>query len=136
MLNEALRDDLPLLERMKFLAITASNLDEFFQVRIGGLLAMKRGGMKKPDASGLTPTRNLAVLRERILRMTKDQYALFNEALVPALRAVVAKPILARLGGRLRLAVVGGAALDPVLARTSSLPAALWIRRPRPRATR
>ena len=85
-LNEALRDDLPLLERMKFLAITASNLDEFFQVRIGGLLAMKRGGMKKPDASGLTPTRNLAVLRERILRMTKDQYALFNEALVPALR--------------------------------------------------
>jgi polyphosphate kinase len=37
-LNEALRDDLPLLERVKFLAITASNLDEFFQVRIGGLM--------------------------------------------------------------------------------------------------
>ena len=84
-LNEALRDDLPLLERVKFLAITASNLDEFFQVRIGGLLAMKRGGMKKADASGLTPTRNLAALRERIATMKADQYALFHETLVPAL---------------------------------------------------
>jgi len=85
-LNEALRDELPLLERVKFLAITASNLDEFFQVRIGGLMAMRRGGVKKPDSSGLTPTRNLAVLRERILRMKQDQYALFSETLVPALR--------------------------------------------------
>jgi polyphosphate kinase len=84
-LNEALRDELPLLERIKFLAITASNLDEFFQVRIGGLMAMRRSGMKKPDASGLTPTRNLAALRERILRMTTDQYILFKETLVPAL---------------------------------------------------
>ena len=43
-LNEALRDDLPLLERLKFLAITASNLDEFFQVRIGGLMLLRRSG--------------------------------------------------------------------------------------------
>ena len=84
-LNEALRPDLPLLERVKFLAITASNLDEFFQVRVGGLLALKLGGVKKPDASGLTPTRNLAALRTRILRMMADQYALFNETLVPTL---------------------------------------------------
>jgi polyphosphate kinase len=84
-LNEALRDDLPLLERVKFLAITASNLDEFFQVRIGGLMAMRRSGVKTPDQSGLTPTRNLAALRQRILRMTTDQYTLFNEVLLPAL---------------------------------------------------
>ena len=84
-LNEALRDDLPLLERVKFLAITASNLDEFFQVRVGGLMAMKRGGIKQPDASGLTPTRILAALRQRILAMKADQYALFNGTLVPAL---------------------------------------------------
>ena len=84
-LNEALRDDLPLLERVKFLAITASNLDEFFQVRVGGLMAMHRSGMKTADASGLTPARNLAALRQRILRMTADQYALFNDTLVPAL---------------------------------------------------
>ncbi len=84
-LNEARRDDLPLLERVKFLAITASNLDEFFQVRVGGLMAMRRSGMKQPDASGLTPTRNLAALRDRILKMKADQYALFNETLVPCL---------------------------------------------------
>jgi polyphosphate kinase len=84
-LNEALRNDLPLLERVKFLAITASNLDEFFQVRIGGLMIMRRSGLKSADPSGLTPARNLLALRQRILRMQADQYALFNETLVPAL---------------------------------------------------
>ena len=84
-LNEALREDLPLLERMKFLAITASNLDEFFQVRIGGLMAMRRGGVKTQDPSGLTPTRTLVALRQRIQRMTSDQYALFNNILLPEL---------------------------------------------------
>ena len=84
-LNEALRNDLPLLERVKFLAITASNLDEFFQVRIGGLMIMRRSGLKTADASGLTPIRNLAALRERILRMKADQYSLFNDTLIPAL---------------------------------------------------
>jgi polyphosphate kinase len=84
-LNEALREDLPLLERLKFLAITASNLDEFFQVRIGGLMIMQRSGLKTADPSGLTPSRNLTALRQRILTMTGDQYALFNATLVPAL---------------------------------------------------
>ena len=84
-LTEALRDDLPLLERVKFLAITASNLDEFFQVRIGGLMAMRRGGLKTTDPSGLTPARNLAALRQRILTLKEDQYTLFRETLIPAL---------------------------------------------------
>ncbi len=84
-LNEALRDDVPLLERVKFLAITASNLDEFFQVRIGGLMAMRRSGLKSADPSGLTPVRNLAALRQRILAMTADQYTLFRETLIPLL---------------------------------------------------
>jgi polyphosphate kinase len=84
-LNEALRDDVPLLERVKFLAITASNLDEFFQVRIGGLMAMRRSGLKSADPSGLTPIRNLAALRQRILAMTADQYTLFRETLMPLL---------------------------------------------------
>jgi polyphosphate kinase len=84
-LNEALREDLPLLERVKFLAITASNLDEFFQVRIGGLMLLRRSGRKTPDASGLTPTKNLASLRQRILKMSADQYSLLTTSIVPAL---------------------------------------------------
>ena len=95
-LNEALRDDLPLLERIKFLAITAANLDEFFQVRVGGLMAMRRSGLKTADASGLTPARNLSSLRQRILRMTADQYALFNTTLVPALAKAGIQPLRAR----------------------------------------
>ncbi len=92
-LNEALRDDLPLLERVKFLAITASNLDEFFQVRIGGLMLMRRSGWKTPDASGLTPARNLAALRQRILKMSADQYTLLTGTIVPALEKAGIRPL-------------------------------------------
>ena len=92
-LNEALREDLPLLERVKFLAITASNLDEFFQVRIGGLMLMRRSGRKTPDASGLTPARNLTALRQRILKMSAQQYALLTGTLVPALEKAGIRPL-------------------------------------------
>jgi polyphosphate kinase len=92
-LNEALREDLPLLERVKFLAITASNLDEFFQVRIGGLMLMRRSGRKTPDASGMTPTRNLISLRLRILKMCADQYALLTGTLVPAMEKAGILPL-------------------------------------------
>jgi polyphosphate kinase len=92
-LNEALRDDLPLLERVKFLAITASNLDEFFQVRIGSLMLMRRSGRKTPDASGMTPARNLAALRQRILKMSADQYLLLTGTLVPAMEKAGIHPL-------------------------------------------
>jgi polyphosphate kinase len=95
-LNEAQREDLPLLERVKFLAITASNLDEFFQVRIGGLMLMRRSGWKTADASGFTPARNLAALRQRMLKMTADQYALMIGVLVPALENAGIQPLLPR----------------------------------------
>lgn len=84
-LNEALREDLPLLERLKFLAISASNLDEFFQVRVGGLMLLRRSGRRTPDASGLSPARQLTAIRERVMRMTADQYVLLNSVILPAL---------------------------------------------------
>jgi polyphosphate kinase len=84
-LNEALREDLPLLERLKFLAISASNLDEFFQVRVGGLMLLRRSGRRTPDASGLSPARQLTAIRERVMRMTADQYELLNSVFLPAL---------------------------------------------------
>ena len=85
-LNEALRGDVPLLERVKFLAITASNLDEFFQVRVGSLMLLQRSGRKKPDPSGMTPTQQLAAIRRRVQQMVEDQYRLFNEVLCKALQ--------------------------------------------------
>jgi polyphosphate kinase len=86
-LNEAARDDLPLLERVKFLAITASNLDEFFQVRVGGLSMLQRNGSKKRGQAGMTPDKQLAAIRRRTLRMIEEQYELFRTRLVPALAA-------------------------------------------------
>ncbi|MES2996514.1 MAG: polyphosphate kinase 1 [Verrucomicrobiota bacterium] len=92
-LDEALRDDLPLLERIKFLAITAANLDEFFQVRIGSLVRLRRAGHSRPDASGLSPVRALTVVRQRVNRMIADQYDLFNATLVPALAKEGIRPL-------------------------------------------
>jgi polyphosphate kinase len=86
-LEQAQRESLPLLERVKFLAISASNLDEFFQVRVGSLMLMKRSGRKNRDNSGYTPVRNLAAIRERVLKMNADQYELLNSTLIPALAA-------------------------------------------------
>ncbi len=86
-LNEALRDDLPLLERVKFLAITASNLDEFFQVRVGSLMLLSRSGRKAPDPSGMTPNQQLTAIRKRVHEMVDSQYGLFRDALLPALNS-------------------------------------------------
>ena len=85
-LEEALRPDKPLLERFKFLAITASNFDEFFQVRVGGLTMQRRSGSRKPDIAGLSPSRQIAAIRKRVLQFTEDQYRLLNDELLPALR--------------------------------------------------
>ena len=82
-LDEALRESLPLLERTKFLAITASNLDEFFQVRVGGLHLMRTGGSRKRGITGMTPSQQLIKIRERALKMYQDQYTLLNEELLP-----------------------------------------------------
>lgn len=85
-LEQAKRSDVPLLERLKFLAITGSNLDEFFQVRVGGLVALRRTGTRKPDPAGLTPTQQIAQIRKRVLTFTEEQYHLLNSDLLPALR--------------------------------------------------
>ena len=64
-LNQAQRSELPLLERIKFLSISASNLDEFFQVRVGGLMLLRQTGKFKPDITGLSPSEQLECIRER-----------------------------------------------------------------------
>ena len=84
-LEEAERESLPLLERLKFLAITASNLDEFFMVRVGGLQLMKDRGQRVKDPSGMTPSQQLEAIRKRTLIFVERQYALLREKILPGL---------------------------------------------------
>ncbi|TLD68291.1 polyphosphate kinase 1 [Phragmitibacter flavus] len=85
-LEEATRETLPVLERVKFLAITAANLDEFYMVRVGGLQFLKDTGKRVKDTSGLTPSQQLTAIRERTLQFIDKQYTLLNQDLLPALR--------------------------------------------------
>jgi polyphosphate kinase len=74
-LEESLDPSLPILERLKFLAITSSNLDEFFMVRVGGLQILASQGSETPDPSGLNPTEQLAAVSRSVHQMVADQYA-------------------------------------------------------------
>ncbi len=76
-LDEAIDQSVPTLERMKFVAITASNLDEFFMVRVGGLQIMARSGSGKRDASGMTADQQLAAISDRTHKMYVAQYTCF-----------------------------------------------------------
>jgi polyphosphate kinase len=75
----------PLLERLKFLAITASNLDEFFMVRVGGLSMARKAGLRRKDPSGLTPLAQLRAIEERTRRMMNEMNECFNDAVSPGL---------------------------------------------------
>jgi len=84
-LDEARDKGNPLLERLKFLAITGSNLDEFFMVRVGGLQIRRNRGVTKPDPAGLTPAQQLTAISERTHRMKVDQYSCLIMEVEPAL---------------------------------------------------
>ena len=71
-LQEGLAEDLPLLERLKFLAIVGSNLDEFFMIRVAGLLQQREAGLRRRDASGLTPAQQLEQIARRVRRMVGE----------------------------------------------------------------
>lgn len=75
----------PLFERLKFLSITASNLDEFFMVRVASLKDMVNAGYTKKDIAGMTAAEQLAALDERTHAFVKRQYKIYNDELVPAL---------------------------------------------------
>jgi polyphosphate kinase len=78
-LDEALDDALPLLERLRFLAITASNLDEFFMVRVGGLQIVVEQGISTPDPSGMSPQQQLTAIGRRAHEMVGQQQACFAD---------------------------------------------------------
>jgi polyphosphate kinase len=74
-LREGLNDDLPLFERLKFLAIVGSNLDEFFMVRVAGLMQQRNAGVRKKDPSGLSPAQQVTEISKRVHRMVAEQAA-------------------------------------------------------------
>jgi polyphosphate kinase len=84
-LDEAARPDLPALERLKFLAITAANLDEFFMVRVGALQWQRQQGRRATDAAGLTPTQLWDLVHERTSAFLVRQHTLLQEVLIPSL---------------------------------------------------
>ncbi len=84
-LEEAQDERNPLLERVKFLAITASNLDEFFEVRVAGLLQRIEDGHAEPGPDGMTPQEECSELAREAHEFVAAQYRCWNDQLRPAL---------------------------------------------------
>ncbi|MEM9035981.1 MAG: polyphosphate kinase 1 [Actinomycetota bacterium] len=76
----------PLLDRVKFLAIAHSNLDEFFQVRVAGIREQVAAGVTTRTPDGRTPKEVLTEINERVTRLVDDSDRLFHESLEPQLR--------------------------------------------------
>ncbi len=87
-LQETKDRDNPLFERIKFLAIVASNLDEFFMVRVAALKDLVSAGINKTDAAGLNPKDQLKSISERAHKMVQDQYNIFNRRMLPSLKRI------------------------------------------------
>ena len=86
-LGEARDKDNPLFERMKFLSITASNLDEFFMVRVASLKDQVHAKYTKPDFSGMTSTQQLAAISKKAHDLVAQQYSTYNRSILPAVRS-------------------------------------------------
>lgn len=84
-LGEAKDVKIPLFDRLKFLSITASNLDEFFMVRVASLKDMVNAGYTKPDIAGLKPKKQLEKLNVETHNLVSQQYQIYNSQLLPAL---------------------------------------------------
>ena len=86
-LEQAKDESLPLLERVRFLAISSSNLDEFFEIRVAGLKQRLELGASKPGPDGLTPQQQLDRIAVEAHELVTEQYRVLNEVIRPALWA-------------------------------------------------
>jgi len=75
----------PLLERLKFLCISSSNLDEFYEVRVASVVQQLRAGISRPDDAGMTPAEQLIAISEEAHKLVADQYETLNNEIIPAL---------------------------------------------------
>ena len=84
-LYEARDKENPLFERLKFLSITASNLDEFFMVRVASLKDMVHAKYHKKDIAGMTPLEQLEAINKETHALVNMQYSTYNRSLLPQL---------------------------------------------------
>ena len=84
-LEQAQADRHPLIERVRYLAITGSNLDEFFQIRVAGLMQQRDSGVTEPGPDGLSPSQQLQRIRTTVDAFVEDQYRCWRDQLAPAL---------------------------------------------------
>ena len=85
-LSEARDKNIPLFERLKFLSITASNLDEFFMIRVASLKDMVHAGYTKKDIAGMTAQEQIDLILKRVHDMVNVQYSTYERSLVPLLK--------------------------------------------------
>lgn len=86
-LDEAMDEHLPVLERLKFLSIFSTNLDEFFMIRVSGIKEQIEEGVSDLSADGMTPAEQLREVGKRLRPMLKRQVAYLNEVVLPELAA-------------------------------------------------
>src|SRR5580693_10381063 len=84
-LEEAQDPSNPILERLRFLCIVASNLDEFFEVRVAGLNQQRQSHVSAPGPDAMSPGEQLAAISSRVRKMVDEMYLTWREELVPAL---------------------------------------------------
>lgn len=85
-LHQATREDIPLLERLRFLSISSTNLDEFFEVRVSAIKQQATYGVGSPGLDGRRPRDLLKEIAVRAHALVDEQYRLLNEVLLPELR--------------------------------------------------
>jgi polyphosphate kinase len=85
-LDEAMDPSTPLLEQLKFLAIFFNNLDEFFMVRVSGLLEQYRNGVASLSPDGMSPSKQLALIRKKVLPLIAEAQEYWSKSLRPRLK--------------------------------------------------